>query len=100
MSHTAVTRQPHVSYTVITHQSHVSHTSVTRHPPVAPTVLVPNQLMSAPADTSVTLTCTTEASPKAVTYWAYGGNMVMSSDKYNMTERTEHYRTTVLLTVS
>ncbi|XP_047735814.1 lachesin isoform X2 [Hyalella azteca] len=66
----------------------------------SPTVVVPNQLMSAPLGTSVTLRCRTEAFPKAVTYWRYQGNMIMSNEKYSLTEEQEHYRTTVMLTVN
>ncbi|CAL4141433.1 unnamed protein product, partial [Meganyctiphanes norvegica] len=66
----------------------------------SPVVLVPEQLMSAPRNTSVTLECRVEAFPKAVTFWRYNENMIMNTNKYMLQESTNEYKTRVKLTIN
>ncbi|XP_050431798.1 lachesin-like isoform X2 [Adelges cooleyi] len=57
-----------------------------------PLVQVPNQLVGAPPKTDITLQCYVEASPKSINYWTReSGEMIISNDKYNMTELTVSY---------
>ncbi|GLV46036.1 Dpr-interacting protein beta [Carabus blaptoides fortunei] len=57
-----------------------------------PLIQVPNQLVGAPTGTDVTLQCHVEASPKAINYWTRDtGEMIISNDKYNMTEINNSY---------
>uniref|UniRef100_A0A2S2PES2 Lachesin n=1 Tax=Schizaphis graminum TaxID=13262 RepID=A0A2S2PES2_SCHGA len=57
-----------------------------------PLVQVPNQLVGAPQKTDITLQCYVEASPKSINYWTReSGEMIISNDKYNMTELTVSY---------
>ncbi|KAF2903426.1 hypothetical protein ILUMI_02760 [Ignelater luminosus] len=57
-----------------------------------PLIQVPNQLVGAPANTDVTLQCHVEASPKAINYWTReNGEMIISNDKYFMTEINNSY---------
>lgn len=57
-----------------------------------PLIQVPNQLVGAPAHTDVTLQCHVEASPKAINYWTReNGEMIISNDKYFMTEISNSY---------
>ncbi|XP_031843286.1 lachesin [Nomia melanderi] len=52
-----------------------------------PMVQVPNQLLSAPTGTNVTLVCNVEASPKAINYWTReSGEMIISNNKYAISE--------------
>lgn len=55
--------------------------------------------MAAPRGTSVSLECVTEAYPRAVIYWRYQDNMVMSTHKYHIAEKHDSYRTRVILTI-
>ncbi|XP_071534807.1 lachesin-like [Panulirus ornatus] len=66
----------------------------------SPIVLLPNQLMSAPLESSVWLECKTEAYPRAVTFWKHNHTMVMSTNKYKLEEfHHDDYTTTVKLTI-
>ncbi|XP_017772640.1 PREDICTED: lachesin isoform X2 [Nicrophorus vespilloides] len=57
-----------------------------------PLIQVPNQLVGAPINTDVTLQCHVEASPKAINYWTReSGEMIISNDKYAMTEINNSY---------
>ncbi|XP_059474237.1 lachesin-like isoform X1 [Neocloeon triangulifer] len=57
-----------------------------------PLIQVPNQLVGAPTNTDVTLQCHVEASPKAINYWTReNGEMIITSDKYQMTEFNSSY---------
>ncbi|XP_015836845.1 protein amalgam isoform X1 [Tribolium castaneum] len=57
-----------------------------------PLIQVPNQLVGAPVNTDVTLQCHVEASPKAINYWTReSGEMIISNDKYHMTEINNSY---------
>nr|XP_023013080.1 lachesin-like [Leptinotarsa decemlineata] len=57
-----------------------------------PLIQVRNQLVGAPVNTDVTLQCHVEASPKAINYWTReSGEMIISNDKYFMTEINNSY---------
>ncbi|KAG5894433.1 hypothetical protein JTB14_019801 [Gonioctena quinquepunctata] len=57
-----------------------------------PLIQVRNQLVGAPVNTDVTLQCHVEASPKAINYWTReSGEMIISNDKYLMTEINNSY---------
>lgn len=43
---------------------------------VPPAVRVPNQLLGAPMNTDVQLTCTVEAYPNTVNYWGKNGEIL------------------------
>ncbi|XP_050540543.1 lachesin isoform X2 [Daktulosphaira vitifoliae] len=66
-----------------------------------PLVQVPNQLVGAPPRTDITLQCYVEASPKSINYWTReSGEMIISNDKYNMTElAVSYYSSQMRLTI-
>lgn len=64
-----------------------------------PMMYIPNQLIGAPVNTQVTLECTTEASPKAITYWVFQDVMILMSQRHHTHEETEGYRLHSKLTI-
>ncbi|KAG7165595.1 Lachesin-like 5 [Homarus americanus] len=67
-----------------------------------PMMSIPHQLVGAPLSYSITLECTIEAHPPALTYWTRGqGVMLHQGRKYHITERTGEvsYRTHMKLTI-
>ncbi|XP_054279141.1 lachesin-like [Macrosteles quadrilineatus] len=62
-----------------------------------PLIQVPNQLVGAPTSTDVPLLCHVEASPKAINYWTREtGEMIISNDKYLMSEESSSYYSTAM----
>jgi len=64
-----------------------------------PMMYIPNQLIGAPVNTQVTLECTTEASPKAITYWVFQDVMILMSQRHHTHEEVEGYRLHSKLTI-
>ncbi|XP_069940338.1 lachesin [Cherax quadricarinatus] len=67
-----------------------------------PMMSIPHQLVGAPLGYSITLECTIEAHPPALTYWTRGqGVMLHQGRKYHITERPGEvsYRTHMKLTI-
>nr|CAH7758198.1 unnamed protein product [Callosobruchus chinensis]CAI5819611.1 unnamed protein product [Callosobruchus analis] len=52
-------------------------------------IYVPNQLVGAPVGTDVTLHCHVEAYPRAISYWARDGAVLLASKKHG-TESAEN----------
>ena len=57
--------------------------------PVSPMIWIPNQLVGAPLGSDVMLECHTESSPKAIAYWIFKENMVLSTARHR-TEDQHH----------
>jgi len=55
----------------------------------SPMIWIPNQLVGAPLGTDVQLECHTESSPKAIAYWIFRENMVLSTARHR-TEDKHH----------
>jgi len=64
-----------------------------------PMMYIPNQLIGAPVNTQVTIECTTEASPKAITYWVFREVMILRSQRHHTEEEVEGYRLHSRLTI-
>jgi len=64
-----------------------------------PMMYIPNQLIGAPVGTLVTIECTTEASPQAITYWVFKGVMIFQSQRHDTIEEVEGYRLHSRLTI-
>ncbi|KAJ1521659.1 hypothetical protein ONE63_003305 [Megalurothrips usitatus] len=64
-----------------------------------PMIWVPNQLVGAPAGTNVTVECHTEAFPRAISYWVYDGQMVLTTAKHTPVTTENSYRSTMTLSV-
>lgn len=62
-------------------------------------IWVPNQLVGAPAGTNVTVDCHTEAFPRAISYWVYDGQMVLTTSKHTPVTTENSYRSHMQLTV-
>lgn len=62
-------------------------------------IWVPNQLVGAPAGTNVTVDCHTEAFPRAISYWVYEGQMVLTTGKHTPLITENSYRSHMQLTV-
>lgn len=56
-----------------------------------PAVRVPNQLLGAPMNTDVQLTCTVEAYPNTVNYWGKNGEILFEGPKYLVKEKRTNY---------
>lgn len=67
--------------------------------PVSPIIFVPNQLVGAPAGTTVMIDCHTEAHPRAISYWNLNNSMVLSNEKYSTETKENSYRTYMRLTI-
>jgi len=65
-----------------------------------PMMYIPNQLIGAPVNTQVTMECTTEASPKAITYWVFKEVMILRSHRHHTEEEVEGYRLHSRLTIN
>lgn len=65
-----------------------------------PMIWVPNQLVGAPAGTNVTVDCHTEAFPRAISYWVYDGQMVLTTAKHTPVTTENSYRSHMQLNVS
>ncbi|KAK1117899.1 hypothetical protein K0M31_015570 [Melipona bicolor] len=64
---------------------------------VPPSVKVPNQLLSSPLDTDVSLICLIEAYPKTINLWTRKEQVIMSGGRYEIDERghpDEEWKTT------
>ncbi|KAK9300003.1 hypothetical protein QLX08_007205 [Tetragonisca angustula] len=62
-----------------------------------PSVKVPNQLLSSPLDTDVSLICLIEAYPKTINLWTRKEQVIMSGGRYEIDERghpDEEWKTT------
>ncbi|CAG9790808.1 unnamed protein product [Diatraea saccharalis] len=67
---------------------------------VAPSVIVPNQLLGAPLGTDVVLECTVEAYPNTINYWVKNrGEMLLDGPKYTITEERSSYKDLMKLTI-
>nr|XP_031847183.1 lachesin-like [Nomia melanderi] len=66
----------------------------------SPLIFVPNQLVGAPAGTNATIDCHTEAFPRAMNYWYFGEEMVLSNDKYTTNIMENSYRVHMKLTIT
>lgn len=64
-----------------------------------PMMYIPNQLIGAPVNTQVTMECTTEASPKAITFWVFKDVMIIRSHRHQTEEELEGYRLHSRLTI-
>nr|CAH7758191.1 unnamed protein product [Callosobruchus chinensis] len=64
-----------------------------------PMIYVPNQLVGAPVGTDVTLHCHVEAYPRAISYWARDGAVLLASKKHGTESAENGYRTHMRLTV-
>jgi len=64
-----------------------------------PMMYIPNQLIGAPVNTQVTMECTTEASPKAITFWVFKDVMIIRSQRHQTEEEVEGYRLHSRLTI-
>ncbi|KAJ8683323.1 hypothetical protein QAD02_019115 [Eretmocerus hayati] len=65
----------------------------------SPMIFVPNQLVGAPIGTNVTIDCTTEAFPRAISYWMFNDSMKISTEKYNIETEENGYRANMRLTI-
>ncbi|XP_054005295.1 lachesin-like isoform X1 [Hylaeus anthracinus] len=65
----------------------------------SPMIFVPNQLIGAPIDTDVTITCHTEAYPRAMNYWFLGDKMILLNEKYTTSIMENSYRADMSLTI-
>jgi len=65
-----------------------------------PMMYIPNQLIGAPVNTQVTMECTTEASPKAITFWVFKDVMIIRSHRHQTEEELEGYRLHSRLTIA
>ena len=52
-------------------------------------IWIPQQLVGAPVGTTISLECNTEASPQAISYWAFNDKMVHTSERVR-TEECHH----------
>ena len=50
-------------------------------------IWIPNQLVGAPVGTDVMLECHTESSPKAIAYWIFRDNMVLSTSRHRTDDK-------------
>merc|ERR1719461_163501 len=64
-----------------------------------PMMYIPNQLIGAPVNPQVTMECTTEASPKAITFWVFKDVMIIRSHRHQTEEELEGYRLHSRLTI-
>ena len=68
---------------------------------VRPKIKVQNQLVGAALDSDVQLECKCEASPKPLTSWIRSdGVILLSSEKYDVSEEHDSYRTRMVLKIS
>ncbi|XP_067210646.1 lachesin-like isoform X2 [Linepithema humile] len=68
----------------------------------APTAKAPNQLLSSPLDTNVSLICLIEAYPKTINLWMRKEQVIMSGGRYEIDERgdpDEEWKTTIVLKI-
>ncbi|XP_026670074.1 lachesin-like isoform X3 [Ceratina calcarata] len=65
----------------------------------SPLIMVPNQLVGAPAGTNATIDCHTEAHPRAMSYWFLKDEMILSNEKYTTSIMENSYRTHMRLTI-
>ncbi|XP_053973282.1 lachesin-like [Hylaeus anthracinus] len=67
-----------------------------------PSAKVPNQLLSSPLDTDVSLICLIEAYPKTINLWTRREQVIMSGGRYEINERghpDEEWKTTIELKI-
>ncbi|XP_006568837.1 lachesin isoform X2 [Apis mellifera] len=68
-----------------------------------PSAKVPNQILSSPLDTNVSLVCLIEAYPKTINLWTRKEQVIMSGGRYEIDERghpDEEWKTTSELKIS
>lgn len=53
----------------------------------APMIWIPHMLVGAPRGSEIKLECHTEASPKAIAYWVFNGNMVLKTATHSTNEQ-------------
>lgn len=68
-------------------------------PTVHPVITVPNQLVGAPIDTSVTLECQVAAFPNAVHFWRFNDQLLINSSRQETQEIRKGYTTTMKLSL-
>ncbi|MPC11403.1 Lachesin [Portunus trituberculatus] len=66
---------------------------------VHPVITVPNQLVGAPIDTSVTLECQVAAFPNAVHFWRFNDQLLINSSRQETQEIRKGYTTTMKLSL-
>ncbi|XP_072754885.1 lachesin [Anoplolepis gracilipes] len=67
-----------------------------------PSAKAPNQLLSSPLDTNVSLICLIEAYPKTINLWMRKEQVIMSGGRYEIDERgdpDEEWKTTIVLKI-
>ncbi|XP_069976106.1 lachesin isoform X2 [Penaeus vannamei] len=64
-----------------------------------PLITVPNQLVGAPIDTTVTLECHVSAFPNAVHFWRFKGQLLINSTRQETQEIKNGYKTTMRLSL-
>ncbi|XP_045110063.1 lachesin-like isoform X4 [Portunus trituberculatus] len=64
-----------------------------------PVITVPNQLVGAPIDTSVTLECQVAAFPNAVHFWRFNDQLLINSSRQETQEIRKGYTTTMKLSL-
>lgn len=62
-------------------------------------ITVPNQLVGAPIDTSVTLECQVAAFPNAVHFWRFNDQLLINSSRQETQEIRKGYTTTMKLSL-
>lgn len=68
-------------------------------PAVHPVITVPNQLVGAPVDTSVTLECQVDAFPNAVHFWRFNDQLLINSSHQDTQEIRNGYTTNMKLSL-
>ncbi|XP_037800316.1 lachesin-like [Penaeus monodon] len=64
-----------------------------------PLITVPNQLVGAPIDTTVTLECQVSAFPNAVHFWRFKSQLLINSTRQETQEIKNGYKTTMRLSL-
>ncbi|XP_047502472.1 lachesin-like isoform X1 [Penaeus chinensis] len=64
-----------------------------------PLITVPNQLVGAPVDTTVTLECQVSAFPNAVHFWRFKSQLLINSTRQETQEIKNGYKTTMRLSL-
>lgn len=62
-------------------------------------IYVRNQLVGAPLSTNVIIDCSTEAFPRAISFWVFNNTMILSNEKYTITTIENKYKIDMQLTI-
>uniref|UniRef100_T1IZV8 Ig-like domain-containing protein n=1 Tax=Strigamia maritima TaxID=126957 RepID=T1IZV8_STRMM len=65
----------------------------------SPMIWIPNQLVGAPIKNDVILECYTEAHPKSINYWSRSQGVIISNNKYEISEIESAYKVQMKLKI-